>query len=652
MEHKKSAGGLVSVLPSTPQHHHHHHHYQHNNNNNINVNNNNNSNNGNHHYEENEQQQQILGEPTVATDIVTGSTLAIPCKAGSNPVANGINGLDSENPTMPTTAVSITSTAIITTASNEGGDGSDGTTTSTTTTTTTTTTGTTSAAVRPPTHCSLPLRCSSSTAPHSVSPSVVSTTATHQHHHRHHHHHHHPHHHHHHHQHHLQQQQQQIDSSPLISSSSSNHSTTTAAAATSSYNGAAITATTTTTNSITTGINSSSNNNNNFSSISLSSSTSSSSSCTSSTTPSPPGPPSCVGSTTSPSPVLGMAPTTTVLLPDNGPSSQPGACCPSQSRAPVSPTPTTEESNVLAADSNSPKQTFVPCKVCGDRASGYHYGVTSCEGCKGFFRRSIQKQIEYRCLRDGKCMVIRLNRNRCQYCRFKKCLAVGMSRDSVRYGRVPKRSKSLDDQRIGIADSSQDPTSLEKKQLEIYDTILSVSQAHLANCALTEDKLKMQQRKSASLLDSISISTSLQLTEEEVKTHRLLMWENLASLITPSIQSIVEFAKRLPGFADLSQDDQLILIKSGFFEMWLSRQARTFDSQEDCLTFEDGSTIVKKELVAVYQMDFVNTMFELTSNFNMLNLNDTEIALFVGIVLATAEPSSEAELFLYCGIFF
>lgn len=26
------------------------------------------------------------------------------------------------------------------------------------------------------------------------------------------------------------------------------------------------------------------------------------------------------------------------------------------------------------------------CAVCGDRASGYHFHVMTCEGCKGFFR--------------------------------------------------------------------------------------------------------------------------------------------------------------------------------------------------------------------------------------------------------------------------
>ncbi|KAK3512471.1 hypothetical protein QTP70_014375 [Hemibagrus guttatus] len=82
------------------------------------------------------------------------------------------------------------------------------------------------------------------------------------------------------------------------------------------------------------------------------------------------------------------------------------------------------------------------CKVCGDMASGFHYGVHACEGCKGFFRRSIQQSISYKmCVKNENCLIVRMNRNRCQHCRFKKCLSVGMSRDAVRFGRIPKREK-------------------------------------------------------------------------------------------------------------------------------------------------------------------------------------------------------------------
>lgn len=34
------------------------------------------------------------------------------------------------------------------------------------------------------------------------------------------------------------------------------------------------------------------------------------------------------------------------------------------------------------------------CAVCNDYASGYHYGVWSCEGCKAFFKRSIQSETQ------------------------------------------------------------------------------------------------------------------------------------------------------------------------------------------------------------------------------------------------------------------
>jgi len=62
-------------------------------------------------------------------------------------------------------------------------------------------------------------------------------------------------------------------------------------------------------------------------------------------------------------------------------------------------------------------------------AAGRHYGAISCEGCKGFFKRSIRKQLGYQCRGNRDCEVTKHHRNRCQYCRLQKCLAMGMRSD-------------------------------------------------------------------------------------------------------------------------------------------------------------------------------------------------------------------------------
>ena len=66
------------------------------------------------------------------------------------------------------------------------------------------------------------------------------------------------------------------------------------------------------------------------------------------------------------------------------------------------------------------------CPVCGDKVSGYHYGLLTCESCKGFFKRTVQNKKVYQCVADRSCHIDKSQRKRCPYCRFQKCLDVGM----------------------------------------------------------------------------------------------------------------------------------------------------------------------------------------------------------------------------------
>ncbi len=69
------------------------------------------------------------------------------------------------------------------------------------------------------------------------------------------------------------------------------------------------------------------------------------------------------------------------------------------------------------------------CAICGDRATGKHYGAASCDGCKGFFRRSVRKNHVYTCRFSRNCVVDKDKRNQCRYCRLKKCFRAGMRKE-------------------------------------------------------------------------------------------------------------------------------------------------------------------------------------------------------------------------------
>lgn len=186
-------------------------------------------------------------------------------------------------------------------------------------------------------------------------------------------------------------------------------------------------------------------------------------------------------------------------------------------------------------DSDSPKRL---CLVCGDVASGFHYGVASCEACKAFFKRTIQGNIEYTCPAANDCEINKRRRKACQACRFHKCLKMGMLKEGVRLDRVrggrQKYRRNAEPHYPYMSFSSKKPSLDENKLL-----------AALANCEP----------------EPLLANPDPSVPDSDFKT-----LVTLSELVDRELVSTIGWAKQIPGFTDLSLDDQMRLLQSSWAE--------------------------------------------------------------------------------------
>uniref|UniRef100_A0A1A9WVG7 NR LBD domain-containing protein n=1 Tax=Glossina brevipalpis TaxID=37001 RepID=A0A1A9WVG7_9MUSC len=174
-------------------------------------------------------------------------------------------------------------------------------------------------------------------------------------------------------------------------------------------------------------------------------------------------------------------------------------------------------------------------------------------------------------------------------------------------------------------------------ELSVYDVIMCVSQAHRLNCSYTEEQTRELMRRPLNVPPNGLISS----VSESLEFQKIWLWQQYAARVTPGVQRVVEFAKRLPGFCDFTQDDQLILIKMGFFETWLSHVARLV--MDSTLTFDDGTYLTRQQLEIIYDTDFVVSLFNFANTLNVYGLSDTEIGLFSAMVLLASDRPGISE---------
>lgn len=272
-----------------------------------------------------------------------------------------------------------------------------------------------------------------------------------------------------------------------------------------------------------------------------------------------------------------------------------------------------------------------PCVVCGDAATGYHYRCMTCEGCKGFFRRTIQKNLQYHCKWNKMCSIDKNSRNQCQECRFRKCLNVGMATDLVLNEKQRKAKRKLIEE--NREKRKQDHVKVKPKPMEACN-----------HDSLTEtDKTIITEVTSAYEQTAVKVPIKEPVSQDDLISSDPEAWQQLAEAMTPSIVKVVEFAKNVPGFIQLFVDDQILLLKSCCMEIMCLRAACRYDPEKETITMHNGVCLHKSQLKSEGLGLLVEPIFEFAVGLSKLKLDKTELALLAAVLLMQSDRSGLKE---------
>lgn len=277
----------------------------------------------------------------------------------------------------------------------------------------------------------------------------------------------------------------------------------------------------------------------------------------------------------------------------------------------LSPTLSPGSSSTLAGNNGSSSflqnnsQAATVCAICGDRATGKHYGASSCDGCKGFFRRSVRKNHLYTCRFSRNCVVDKDKRNQCRYCRLRKCFKAGMKKEAVQNerDRISCRRTSNEDPDPGNG---------------------------LSVISLLKAERESRQSKAGAAMETTQ--------NEDLSSKQFASINDVCESMKQQLLTLVEWAKQIPAFNDLHLDDQVALLRAHAGEHLLLGLSWRSMHLKDILLLGNNCVITKHcpdaRLSPNLDISRIGARIidELVFAMKDVNIDDTELACIKALV--------------------
>ncbi|XP_018328203.1 nuclear hormone receptor FTZ-F1 beta [Agrilus planipennis] len=342
-----------------------------------------------------------------------------------------------------------------------------------------------------------------------------------------------------------------------------------------------------------------------------------------------------------------------------------------------------------------------PCPICGDKISGFHYGIFSCESCKGFFKRTVQNRKNYVCLRGASCPVTVTTRKKCPACRFDKCLQCGMKLEAIRedrtrggrstyqcsyslppslIGHTELRTSSTTDLRQGYSDlapqvfrvklepseqgsgsqypkRSTPPVSARLSVPPLLQEIMDVEHLwHYSDVELSKIN-ECTFGGDAVGTTTTATSTASGTPVPNISSHPLLAGTalagsadtnpdfvaNLCSIADHRLYKIVKWCKSLPLFKNISIDDQICLLINSWCELLLFSCCFRSISTPGEIRISVGKNITLEKAKEMGLGACIERMLNFTDHLRRLRVDKYEYVAMKVIVLLTSDTSELRE---------